>query len=457
MNKKKIGIWGFGRVGKSVAQMLHAQGHIVSIMTKDALSEDEKALAHKYVFHVYSESDKEEFFNHNDYFVPSPGVDIRGDYQTQREKWLTELDLFYAQFKKPIIAVTGTVGKTTITTLLNHILKEYGIRICTGGNIGIPMCDLIPQQDIIQYALLEVSSFQLEYCMHYAPHIAIWTNLAPNHLDRHGTYDAYFDAKYTLLAHQTATDKALVPLTLAQKIKSKSVKTTLHYFSSTVPTQEELDSIHHDELLFFIDDNQIKKRLGSTIITLINLNALPDITFVENWLILCSTLDIMGLNLCALPNHINAIALPEHRMEKIVAASRDIIFYNDSKSTTTTSTRAALAKLTGKSIILFVGGLSKGVDRADFIKELKDQVKKVYCFGAEADTLNGYCALYGIASQSFSTLDDAFYACIQNTTAHDCILFSPAGSSYDLFKDYEERGNYFKTLVRNFIASDTNT
>lgn len=165
----------------------------------------------------------------------------------------------------------------------------------------------------------------------------------------------------------------------------------------------------------------------------------------------------MGLDLCALPNHINAVALPEHRMEKIVATSRDIVFYNDSKSTTTTSTHAAIGKLSGKSIILFVGGLSKGVDRAHFIKELKDRVKEVYCFGAEADILNAYCVMYGIASQPFSTLDDAFDVCVKNVTTQDCILFSPAGSSYDLFKDYEERGNYFKTLVRNFIASDVNT
>lgn len=455
--KKNIGIWGFGRVGKSVAQMLHAQGHTISVMTKDALSEDEKILAQKYVFHVYIEKEKENFFNRNDLLVPSPGIDIRGDYQTQKGKWLHELDLFYAHFKKPIIAVTGTVGKTTITTMLNHILKAYGVNICTGGNIGIPMCDLIPQQSTIEYALLEVSSFQLEYCTQFAPRLAIWTNLAPNHLDRHVTYDDYFDAKYNLLVHQKITDKSLVPLALAQKIKDKSVKSTLYYFSPTIPTQEELEIIAHDEALFFIDGNHIKKRLNNTITTLINLDTLPDITFVENWLIICSALDIMGLDLCTLFGHINAVALPEHRMEKIVAVSQDIIFYNDSKSTTTTSTRAAIEKLAGKSIVLFVGGLSKGVDRAQFIKELKNHVKHVYCFGAEADTLNAYCALYGISSHAFSTLDDAFYACVKNTTAHDCILFSPAGSSYDLFKDYEERGNYFKTLVRNFIASDTNT
>lgn len=258
--KKRIGVWGFGRVGKSVAHLLHAQGHIISVMTKDALTEDEKILVKKYDFHVYTQNEKEEFFNHNDHIVPSPGVDIRSDYQTQNGKWLTELDLFYTHCKKPIIAITGTVGKTTITTLLNHILKAYEVNICTGGNIGIPMCDLIMQPDTFmksdvksdEYALLEVSSFQLEYCKQFAPRLAIWTNLAPNHLDRHETYDAYFDAKYAILAHQKITDKALVPLALAQKIKSKTVKTMLHYFSSTMPTQKELEIIKLDEPLFLL-------------------------------------------------------------------------------------------------------------------------------------------------------------------------------------------------------------
>ena len=138
-----------------------------------------------------------------------------------------------------------------------------------------------------------------------------------------------------------------------------------------------------------------------------------------------------------------------HRLQ-FVAEHDGLRFYNDSKSTTTTSTRAAIEKLQGKSIIVFIGGLSKGVDRAHFIKELKGKVKHVYCFGAEAETLRTYCATNNIPAQDFATLDDAFEACVNKVTPQDCILFSPAGSSYDLFKDYEERGNYFKKLVRDY-------
>lgn len=445
--KKKIGIWGFGRVGKSVAQILSTEGYTISVMTKNALSDNEMMWLQQRAITLYTQEEKDSFLNHNDHLIPSPGVDIRADYQAHENKWLFELDLFYTRFKKPIITITGTVGKTTITFMLDQILQQYGVHICTGGNIGIPMCDLIADQDNAQYALLEVSSFQLEYCTTFAPQLAIWTNLAPNHLDRHTTYDDYFNAKYQCIAHQSSADKAIVPLCLAEKIKAKSPQSTIYYVHPAVPTSEELSMLHNTDVLFFIENNQIKKKIGDTITALITLDALPSITFAENWLIICSALDLLGLPIDQLPMHAHSVAIPEHRMEKIV--SRDIVFYNDSKSTTTASTRAAVEKLQGKSIILFIGGLSKGVDRAPFIKELKDKVKQVYCFGAEAETLKDYCAAHTIPAQAFATLDDAFDACVKKASAHDCVLFSPAGSSYDLFKDYEERGNYFKKLVHN--------
>ena len=445
--KKKIGIWGFGRVGKSVAQMLCAEGYTVSVMTKNALSEDEKVWLQQHTITFYTEEEKDLFLHHNDYLIPSPGVDIRADYHTHKNKWLSELDLFYARFKKPIISITGTVGKTTITFMLNQILQRYGVSICTGGNIGNPMCDLIDQHNDVQYALLEVSSFQLEYCTTFAPQLAIWTNLAPNHLDRHTTYDDYFNAKYQSIAHQNDTDKAIVPLCLAEKIKDKSPKSTVSYVHPRVPTSQELSILDSTDILFFIENNQVKKKIGDTIIPCIALDDLPSITFAENWLIICSALDLLGLPIDQLATHADTVAIPEHRMEKIV--SNNIIFYNDSKSTTTASTRAAIEKLRDKSIIVFIGGLSKGVDRAPFIKELKGKVEYVFCFGAEAETLSTHCAINTIPAEAFATLDDAFDACIKKATTQDCVLFSPAGSSYDLFKDYEERGNYFKKLVYN--------
>jgi len=446
--KKKIGIWGFGRVGKSIVHLLSTENCNLSVMTKDALCEDDMLVVQQYSIATYTEQEKETFLAENDYIIPSPGIDIRDYYHTYAHKWLTELDLFYDRFKKPIITITGAVGKTTTTYLLDQILRQYNINICMGGNIGIPMCDVIAQQNNAHYALLEVSSFQLEYVNHCAPHLAIWTNLVPNHLDRHATYDDYFNAKYNSIAHQNSSDKALVPLGLAQKIKQKSPKSIVYYFNPTLPTQEELKILHQDDMLFFIDGNHIKKKIGGSVSCLIALEVLPDITFTENWLVICSALDILGLNPQDVVTYTHTLAIPEHRMEKML--SNTIVFYNDSKSTTTASTQAAIEKLNGKSIILFIGGLSKGVDRADFIKGLKDKVKHVYCFGAEADTLNAYCVAHGISAHAFSTLDSAFEACVKQATTKDCILFSPAGSSYDLFKDYEDRGNYFKKLVHDY-------
>ena len=128
-------------------------------------------------------------------------------------------------------------------------------------------------------------------------------------------------------------------------------------------------------------------------------------------------------------------------------------FYNDSKATTTASTLAAVKKLYHRPLHLFLGGLSKGVDRTSFVAQLKDQVKYIYCFGKEAYMLHDMCNTYNIPSTPFATLTQAVEACIKKIEPHDCVLLSPAGSSYDLYNNFEHRGNHFKELILNYVHS----
>ena len=142
--------------------------------------------------------------------------------------------------------------------------------------------------------------------------------------------------------------------------------------------------------------------------------------------------------------------LPAHRLEKI-GTINNVIFYNDSKATTTASTWAAVQKLKNKPIHLFLGGLSKGVDRAPFIIQLKDAVKYIYCFGKEASELYKMCKNNDIPAMHFATLNDALDTCVTQIEPHDCVLLSPAGSSYDLYENYEHRGNHFKELIATYL------
>src|SRR5690606_28349772 len=147
-------------------------------------------------------ADLNTFLENNSYIIPSPGINVY-PYASFAHKWLAELDLFNSEYKKPIIAITGTVGKTSVTHLLDQLLQKYTQRVLTGGNIGIGMLDLLSHPENTDVSLLEVSSFQLELCKSFAPDLAIWTTFSENHLDRHETIDKYFDAKYRILINQS--------------------------------------------------------------------------------------------------------------------------------------------------------------------------------------------------------------------------------------------------------------
>jgi UDP-N-acetylmuramoylalanine--D-glutamate ligase len=441
---KKIGIWGLGVVGRAAVQLLSSQSAHVTVCDKRLLQPQERDFLTSCHANFIEQNNLDNFLHEQDYILPSPGIDTRA-YQQYQNKCITELHIFAILCTKPIITVTGSIGKTTVTSLLGQTLNQQKISTLIGGNIGIASFGLLSQQEHANYIVLEVSSFQLEQVRHFAPQLAIWTNFYPNHLDRHTTADEYFKAKYNSIMHQTSAQQALVPLALADKLPPS--QSTLSFFSPTNPTQQQFE-YYSNHQLFFIQDKKIVVHAAGQQHILVNLEELPLLSFTDNWLIVCAALYLLN----ALPNHFdNKYQLPEHRLEK-VATIQEVTFYNDSKATIPEATLAAVTQFSEKPAHLFLGGLSKGVDRSLLIKQLKDKVHFIYCFGKEAELLLSFCEQEQIPACATDTLDEAFNLCIQQTTAGDIVLFSPSGSSYDLFANYEERGNYFKKLVTSLSS-----
>lgn len=180
--------------------------------------------------------------------------------------------------------------------------------------------------------------------------------------------------------------------------------------------------------------------------TIIDLHELPWVSYKENIIILASALHILNCSLNNFVEILNEQEIPEHRMEK-VATIATIDFYNDSKATIPASTLAAIEKINQRPVVLFLGGISKGVNRAEFVSQLKNKVRAVYCFGKEAEQLKSFCDQNTIVAFSFENLEKAFDVLCRELNPNDQILFSPAGASYDLYTDYRERGNHFKRLV----------
>lgn len=439
---KKVGIWGLGVVGRAAVQLLSSQNAHVTVCDKRLLqSEERDFLISCHANFIEEQSNLNSFLHEQDYILPSPGVDTRA-YQQYQHKFIAELDIFAILCTKPIITVTGSIGKTTVTSLLGQTLNQQNISTLIGGNIGIASFNLLNHQEHAHYIVLEVSSFQLERVKYFAPQLAIWTNFYPNHLDRHSTADEYFKAKCNNIAHQKSTQQALVPLAIADKLPPTC--SVLSFFSSIKPTQQQFEQ-YENHTLFFIQDKKIVVHVTREEYILAHLDELPSLSFASNWLVVCAALYLLD----ALPKKFeNKYQLPEHRIEKITT-SNNIAFYNDSKATIPEATLAAVIQFAGKPIHLFLGGLSKGVDRSLLIKQLKNNVHFIYCFGKEAELLLSFCEQEQIPACATTTLDEAFNRCIQQLTAGDVVLFSPSGSSYDLFNNYEERGTYFKKLVDN--------
>ncbi|BDC34509.1 UDP-N-acetylmuramoylalanine--D-glutamate ligase [Candidatus Dependentiae bacterium Noda2021] len=444
-----IGIWGLGIVGKSAVRFFSKKKNSIVVYDQKqlSLSDLEFLSLHNARFHTGT---VEEFLAGCDAVLPSPGIDLR-PYAAFNKIFINELDIFASEYHKAIIAITGSVGKTTVTHLLSHLLVQSGARVITGGNIGTGMLDLLdhPDASSSDYCVLELSSFQLELCKTFAPHLALWTNFFPNHLDRHGTLHQYFLAKCNILRHQTSTDHALVPLALAQELCAQYGTRSFNYFSATVPTQQEIAQLTKQDTVFYLDNNAIMKLHNDCVMDIGNTTHFSSLTFAANWLTLYAACHILGITTSF--DRITTITLPSHRLEK-TATVHGVDFYDDSKATIPESTIAAIQQLSRKPIVLFLGGISKGVDRSTLIKHMPLSVKHVICFGREAEQLFAWCKEYGFSASVHSSLEEGFTTCLQYVAPGDQVLFSPAGASYDLFNNYQERGTQFKKLVQQHGA-----
>lgn len=465
-SSKKIGIWGLGIVGISALKYFVQKGYQVQAMDQKELSAQQQSLLQELKVPFFLQKELNSFLSYNDYILPSCGIDLR-PYSEYKHKFLSELDLFGAQCDTPIIAITGSVGKTTTTHLLSELIKAQGKKVFTGGNIGVGLLESIEHANAADYVVLEVSSFQLERCQTFAPDFAICTNIFANHLDRHGSMEEYIKAKLQITARQKS-GLSLFPAAFAKAVSDTKSGATHFYFSC----EEDVDSYpyeHNDASYYYYFPfyflRNIRFRINyqtsgsekynfiefryhhdATNEVIFEFTNLPWVSYRENIIILASAMHMLGFSLDNFCNVLNEQEIPEHRMEKVATIS-NIDFYNDSKATIPASTLAAIEKINHRPIILFLGGISKGVNRAEFVRQLKDKVRLVYCFGKEAEQLKSFCDQNQITALAFANLELAFKDLSKNLIPQDQILFSPAGASYDLYADYRERGNHFKQLI----------
>jgi UDP-N-acetylmuramoylalanine--D-glutamate ligase len=437
-----IGIFGRGITGMALCRFFADKAKNIILMDLGTPTTEEQATLEALGIRFIPQSDYAYFFAQVDLFVPSPGIDL-SLWQFPQEKLLSELDLFSRFWQGRIIAITGSVGKTTITSALHHLLTVQHQSAVLGGNIGIGMADLLTSAHNTPdtYAVLELSSFQLEQARSFAPDLALVTNIVPNHLDRHKTLQAYCAAKYAISKRQRAESITLLPAELLATWTALDQQT--HRKQATYRTFGSPQDQADYQLL--PDGSIMNAKTGHT---LTPSSQIPESSFKQNWLIIAATLDLLGCSAARLKDSCASFELPAHRCSKILTHN-EVDYINDSKATVPESTLAAIAQIDPKrTIFLLLGGISKGIDRTSLIANLPTHVQHIYCFGGERAQLLAICEKVGKQASAYSTMEEAVQAAHAEALPGTTVLLSPAGASLDLFRNYQERGKRFEDLAR---------
>jgi UDP-N-acetylmuramoylalanine--D-glutamate ligase len=450
---KKVLVVGLGKSGLAAALFLRHKGAQVTVSdvrSAEALAKDIPALLEKGIM-VEAGGHGLLTFRRQDLIVVSPGVPLNTPELVQARNFglpiIGELELAARFLQGKILAITGSNGKTTTTALTGEILKEAGLPTLVGGNIGVPVVNLIEESTPESWAVLEVSSFQLETTKQFRPTIAIILNITPDHLDRHGSFENYARAKERIFAAQEAGDSVVLNADNVRAAESASRSVArVHWFSIE----------HRVRQGAWIEDGYVVYRSAPEleIEQIMPLSRIPlkGEHNVENVLAAVCAARLAGVPAEPIARAIEAFQAVEHRLE-YVATVHGVEFYNDSKATNVDATAKAVAAFSS-GIHLILGGKDKGSDYSTLAQLLRERVRAVYTIGSAAAKIESQ--LRGVVSiHSCETLDGAVNAAASAAHPGEVVLLAPACSSFDQFESYEHRGRVFKGLVNQRQGSKT--
>jgi UDP-N-acetylmuramoylalanine--D-glutamate ligase len=448
LKDKRVLVVGLGKSGVASALFLKARGARVTVSdTKsgDELRNEIPALLDHGIT-VETGGHGERTFREQDLIVVSPGVPVDAPLLQQArslgEVVIGEIELASRFLPGPIVAITGSNGKTTTTTLTGEILTAGGLQTLVGGNIGTPAISLAERAKRETVIVLEVSSFQLETIQTFRPRIALVLNVTPDHLDRHRTLETYVNAKARIFENQGRDDFALLNADDAICAGMAS-RTQAQVFWFSRQKEVEYGSWVHDGKILFRGGTQQYEIMQVAEVPLKGAHNL------ENVLAAVCAGALMGCSAGKIRQAVRDFKAVEHRLE-FVATIRGVDYYNDSKATNVDATIKALESFPG-SIHLILGGKDKGSDYSLLSDLLRQRVKRVYTIGAAAEKIESQIVSQrqgGPELVHAETLENAVRKANAVAQPGDVVLLAPACASFDQFKSYEHRGRTFKEVVR---------
>jgi len=445
VNNKRVLVVGLGKSGVASALFLRSKGARVTVSDtkpEEQLKDEIPALLDQGIT-LETGGHGERTFRGQDLIVVSPGVPFDAPQLAQAralgEPVIGEVELAGQFLPGRIVAITGSNGKTTTTSLVGEIVASGGFRTVVGGNIGTPAISLIEQATPDTIAVLEVSSFQLEAIQTFRPHIAVILNITPDHLDRHRTFAAYTDAKARIFENQQGDDFAVLN---ADDPTAAALANRTHAQVFWFSRKKEVKHgawVEEGRIMFRNSSGQQEVMLASDI-------PLKGAHNLENVLAAICVGALLECEPGKIREAVQNFRAVEHRLE-YVATVGGVEFYNDSKATNVDATIKALESFPA-NLHLILGGKDKGSDYTVLNDLLRRRVKRVYTIGAAAAKIESQ--IKGAAEIVHSeTLEHAVKQAAAAAQPGDVVLLAPACASFDQFRNYEHRGKVFKETVKN--------
>jgi len=442
---KRLVVLGGGESGVGTAILAKKKGYDVFISDFGKIKNNYKEIMALNGLVWEEEQHTEKLILNADLVMKSPGIPDKSPIVKAIKKkgipMMSEIEFAYKFIEVETIGITGSNGKTTTTMLTHHVLKQGSLNVGLAGNIGKSFAWQVAENKHEGY-VLELSSFQLDGVKKYRPHIAVITNISPDHLDRYDyNYDNYIASKFRITMNQTeedyliydADDQAINGWLEKNKIKARKVPFSL--------TKEQKNGI-------YIKDNTIISNLTNETFTMpINELSLEGKHNVKNAMAATAVAQLMRIRKETIRESLSNFQGVEHRLEKVLKI-QNVQYINDSKATNINSTFYALDSMTTPTVWI-VGGVDKGNDYTELMPLVREKVKAIVCLGVDnAKIVDAFGNVVDVMVETTS-MNEAVKIAQKMAEKGDTVLLSPACASFDLFENYEDRGKQFKNAVLN--------
>ncbi len=445
---KKVVVVGFGRSGSAAARLAMRKGAL-EVVVQD--KRDAVELGDDSVLELAKDGIRPELGGHRaqtlleaDVIVMSPGVAKLPVFEqaiAAGVQVVSEIEFATWFIRGEYVAITGTNGKSTVTSLIGAILKTAGAPTFCGGNLGTPLCEAVDTEFALEGSalVLELSSYQLERTLTLRPHVAVLLNVTPDHLDRYGSMASYASAKQRIFLQQTARDFAVVP-----KFDNMMLAMA-RAGAARVQTYGGKDGDVHREDQFIVD-----RWGGKYSIDALRIRGAHNI---ENAMAAVLAARLMGAGESAIQLTLAAFEGLPHRMQ-FVAEEEQISYFNDSKATNVAATAKALEGIEqGRRVVLIAGGRDKGGTYAPLRPLLQSIGRAVILIGEATELIQGQLR-DAVPTRVAEDMFDAVRLARACARRGDVVLLAPACSSLDMFENYEERGRVFSAAVRALVGTD---